>query len=228
MRRRWWLILAALILAIPLGLLVKHLVQDVLLVEVLRVVWGLRILFESLPQLPIWLLLVFLGLLVAVRSLLGRPGSGPPHVDEEGQHRGQISRLAGRIRRSAGSGYYKWHLARHLRTTVLDALAYEHRLTPEEVRRRLDSGELDAPPEVLAYLYAGLAPVYSRSSSLLRRLRHRLASSVQPTTVDPDLLRVIEFLEDRFGTAYQPRIDTGQTTARRSGIGQPLEVQHDR
>jgi hypothetical protein len=227
-RRRWWLILAVLILAIPFGLLLKDLVQDVLLVEVLRVVWGMRILFESLPQLPIWLLLVFLGLLVAVRSLLGRPRPGPLSVDEEGQNRGQISRLAGRIRRSAGSGYYRWHLARHLRTMVLDALAYEYRLTPEEVRRRLDSGALDAPPEVLAYLYAGLAPVYSRSSCLLWRLRDRLASSVQSTTIDPDLLRVVEFLEDRFETGYRPQFDTGQATARQSGLGQPLEVQHDR
>jgi hypothetical protein len=227
-RRRWWLVLAVLILAIPLGLLLRNFARDVLLVEFLRVVWGGRILFESLPQLPIWLLLVFLGLLVAVRSLLGHPRPGPLHADKVGQYRGRISRLAGRIRRSAGSGYYKWHLARHLRTMVLDALAYEHRLTLEEVRQRLDSGALDAPPEVLAYLCAGLTPIYSRSSGLLWRLRHRLASSVQSTTIDPDLLRVVEFLEDRFETGHGSQLETGETTARQPGIGQPLEVQHGR
>ena len=213
MRRRWWLILAVLILAIPLGLLLRDFARDVLLVELLRVVWGVRILFESLPQLPIWILFLLAGLLVAVRSLLGRPGPGPLPLDTERQHRGQISLLTGRIRRSTGSEYYKWHLARHLRTMVLEVLAYEHQLTPEQVRQRLDSGALDAPPEVLAYLHAGLAPIYSRSSGLLGRLRYRLASSVQSTAIDPDLLQVVEFLEGQLEVTYRPETGTRQTTA---------------
>ena len=227
-RRRWWLVLVVLLLAIPLGLLLRDFVRDVLLLELLRVVWGLRILFESLPQLLIWVLFLFLGLLIAVRSLLGRPVSGLLHQEEGDQHQGQISHLAQRIRRGADSKYHKWHLAHHLRTMFLEALAYEQRLTPEEVRQRLDSGALDAPPEVLAYLHAGLAPIYSRSSSLLWRLRYRLASRVHSTSIDPDLLRVVEFLEDQFEIGHPPGAATGQETGHQSGTGQPLEVQYDR
>jgi hypothetical protein len=227
-RRHWWLVLAVLVLAIPLGLILRDFAQDVLLVELLRVAWGLRILLESLPQLPIWLLFLFLSLLIAVRSLLGHPQPGPPQLDEAGRKGGGISRLARRIRRGADSGYYKWHLARHLRTMVLEALSYEHQLTPEEVGLRLDSGELDAPPEVLAYLHAGLTPDYSRSPSFLWKLGHRLASRLQITTIDPDLLRVVEFLEDRFEIGHPPGMGAERATASQSGTGQPLEVQNDR
>jgi hypothetical protein len=227
-RKRLWLILLVLILAIPLGLLLRDFARDVLLVELLRIVWGVRILLESLPQLALWIVFLFVALIVAVRSLVGRQGSGPQPLDEEGQQRGRISILSGRIRRSAESEYYKWHLARHLRRLVLETLAYEHRLTEEEVGQRLGSTALDAPPEVQAYLYAGLAPIYTRSSGLLGRLRHRLASSVQSTQIDPDLLQVVEFLEAQLEVAYRPQPGTRQATARRPGTGQPLEVEYDR
>jgi hypothetical protein len=111
---------------------------------------------------------------------------------------------------------------------VLEAIAHEQRLTPDEVGRRLDSGGLDAPPEVLAYLHAGLAPIYSRSSSVFWRLRDRLASGVKSTEIDPDLLRVVEFLEDQFEIGYLSETGKGQATARQAGTGQPLEVQYDR
>jgi hypothetical protein len=149
-------------------------------------------------------------------------------MDEGPQYLGQISSLARRIRRSADGKYYRWHLARHMRTLVFEALAYEHGLTLEEVGRRLDSGVFGAPPEVLAYLRAGLAPIYSRSSSLLWRLRDRLASEVKSAEVDPDLLRVAEYLETMFEMGPSSWETHGQATARQSGTGQPSEVQYDR
>lgn len=197
MTRRLWLIGLVLLLAIPLVLLLREFTQDVLLIELLRVVWAARILLASLPQLPLWLFFVLIALLVAVRSLLrgGRPQPVAPEAEAE--YQGRIFDLARRLRRIEEGDYFRWHFSRYLGTLTIDVLAHQQRITPEEIRQRLRTERLDAPPEIQAYLRQGLIPIHTLSVNPLSKLRRLLSPGVQAAPLDEDVETVIRFLEDQ-------------------------------
>jgi hypothetical protein len=222
MKRRWWLlILIVLLLATPLVLLLRDFTREVLLVELLRLYWALRVFYESLPQVPLWVGFVAIVFIVATRSLLARPQSGWSEPELEIQRQGRVYALSRRIRRSEKGEYFRWRLAHDLRDLTLKVLAHQYRTTPEEIRRDFDTGKLDVPPEVRATMRSGLTPLYSLSDSLFAKFKHRLSSSITPAALDPELEQVVSFLEARLHT--KPRLETWP----QPGSGTKLEVRHD-
>lgn len=194
-----------LLLAVPLVLLFKDFTREVLVAEILYIVWRVRILFESLPQIPIWTLFLIVVLFVAVRSLIKHRQPSPTSREVTAERQGPVYALSRRIERSTTSAYFQWRLARDLRTLVLEVLVYQHRISSEQSEQFLDVGTLDAPPEVQAYLQTGLAPVYTLSAGLLARLWQRLSPSTWDAAVDPDLEQVVQFLETQLEVQHDHR-----------------------
>jgi hypothetical protein len=192
MKRRWLLLALALLVAIPLAGWLKDFVRDSLLAPLLELLWLLRLEFESLPQSYLWIILIVIGLLLAAGSLLTsaapRRRGLPPGWDRGGP----VAVTARWLDLAAHGSYYKWRIARRLSELAVDALAQREHLTPEQVKQRLEEGELNVPPEIRAYVQAGL------SSDLLSQLERpssgfwsRAASA--PLDLSPEI--IVRFLE---------------------------------
>lgn len=201
------LLLAVLVLLLTLllALALQGFARDVFLVELGRAYWEVRALFESVPQVAVWALLLVALLVMAVRSLYRRRGAPQKEVEEGMATGGRVLALTRRIQHTSKGDYFKWSLARYLGDLTCEVMALQERATPEQLRRRLRAGKLDLPPteptEIRDYLEFGRAPLIATSAGTLSRLRARRGTGAQPPASDPTLERVVEFLEERLKEA---------------------------
>jgi hypothetical protein len=206
MSRRLLLALLAIVLAltVPLALLFRDFVRDVFLVELLRMFWGARLLYESLPQLPLWILLLVLLVVIALRSLMRRPGAVRKQVVPDVEPQGQVRVLARWIERASRGEYFRWSLAQHLGGLAWEIMAQREHTTPAQLKGRMSAGDLDLPPVVAAYLQPDRLPRHSAVAGLVATIRDRLGAGGRPSALDPDLVRVVEFLEDQMQVVSVP------------------------
>ncbi len=198
MRTRLLLLGLVLLLAIPLVLVLGDFARKAIAVPLLYILWIGRLLLNSIPQLPFWALLLAVALVVAGASLVGRKKPKRKASKEETDYEGRVRVLTRWIHHAAeGGDYSKWRLAQCLGQLTQEGLACRGRLDPEQVKDHLQSGEVNAPPEIQAYLQAGLAPMSYRPAGLFSRLSHRLRLSAQTFPIDLDPERAVQFLEDQ-------------------------------
>ncbi len=206
MRKRLLLPVALfLLLILLLALALQGFARDVFLVELGRAYWEVRALFESLPQVAVWALLLVALLVMATKSLFRRRRLSRKSEEEEVATTGRVLVLTRQIRHASRGDYYKWSLARYLGDLACEVMAHQERATPEQLKRRLRAGTLDLPPTVSAgvrdYLEFGRAPLPTTSAGAFSRLRARWQTGAQPSASDPTLERVVEFLEERLKEA---------------------------
>lgn len=205
MRKRLLLpIVLILLLTVPLALLLRDFARDVVLVELWRMFWGARILFESLPQLLIWGLLLVALLVIAIRSLVRRKGIRREEAEEEVESQGQVRVLAKWIQRALEGEYFRWSLAQRLGGLTWEVLAHRERITPDQVKQRLRAGMLDLPPVIQAYLQSAHSSSPAMSAGLLARIRDRFGSGAQSLSLDYSLEGVVRFLEEQLQVPAQP------------------------
>jgi hypothetical protein len=201
MRKRLLLPAVLLFLTLLLALALQGFARNVFLLELGRAYWEVRALFESLPQVAVWGLLLVILFVMAARSLYRKKRS--PRKKEAGEviTAGRVLLLTRRIQQTSKGDYFRWSLARYLGDLVCEVLAHQERATPEQLKRRLRAGRLDLPPtqsaEIRAYLEFGRAPLSVASAGFLSRLRARRGSGAQPFASDPPLERIVEFLEEQ-------------------------------
>jgi hypothetical protein len=205
MRRRLLLLGLTLLLAAPLVLVLRDFAREAIVVPLLYVLWLGRLLFQSIPQPLLWSLFLTLVLFVAVRSLVKRRGSVGEMREPEAESPGRVRVWARRIQLAARGDYSRWRLAHYVRKLILDVLAHRERLTPEQLKRRLGTGEVHAPLAVQAYLRAGLMPMPSGPIGFLSRLRHRLRSRARTSPLDADLESAVQFLENQLEVPHDRR-----------------------
>jgi hypothetical protein len=205
MRRRLVLLGLVLLMAAPLVLVLRDFAREAIVVPLLYVLWLGRLLFRSIPQPLLWSLFLTLALLVVARSLGGREGPARGMREAQAESPGRVRVWARRIQLADRGDYSRWRLAHYLRTLILDVLAHRERLTPEQLRRRLETGEVHAPPAVQAYLQAGLMPMPSGPLGLLSRLRQQFRSRAQVSLLDPSLESAVQFLENQLEVSHDRR-----------------------
>jgi hypothetical protein len=204
-RRLSLLMTIILALTVPLALLFRDFVRDVFLVELLRMFWGARLLYESLPQLPLWVLLLVLLVVIAVRSLIRRPGVARQQVEPEAEPQGQVRVLARWIERASRGEYFRWSLAQHLGGLAWEIMAQREHTTPAQLKERISAGNLDLPPVVEDYLQPDRLPRHSAVTGFVSAIRGRLGMAGSLPAPDPDLETVVEFLEDQMQIASSPK-----------------------
>jgi hypothetical protein len=204
-RKRLLLLGLVLLLAAPLVLVLRDFAREAIVVPLLYVLWLGRLLFRSIPQPLLWSLFLTLVLFVAVRSLGRRGGSAGGMREAEEEYPGRVWVWARRIQLAARGDYSRWRLAHYLRKLILDVLAHRERLTPEQLKRRLGTGEVDAPPAVQAYLRAGLMLMPSGPIGLFSRLRQQLRSRARTSPLDADLESAVQFLENQLEVPHDRR-----------------------
>ncbi|MBN1992236.1 MAG: hypothetical protein JW953_06000 [Anaerolineae bacterium] len=192
MKNRWLTLLAILLLAGLLTLVMRDLMRENLVAPLLYLAWVAGLIWASIPQAAIWALFLLTTLVIALRSLIKKGPilrhRNPPATKPEER----IESWLKLIRRTRQEDYFKWQLAQRLHKLTLETLAHDERTTLQEMRQRLSQNQLDAPPEVLAYLEAGMT---SFSHFLEAQPRWRLKKQTSPLDLDPE--RVIQFLEDK-------------------------------
>jgi hypothetical protein len=117
---------------------------------------------------------------------------------------GQVRVLARWIERASRGEYFRWSLAQHLGGLAWEIMAQREHTTPAQLKGRRSAGDLDLPPVVEAYLLSDQLPRHSAMASLLATIRDRLGIGGRPLALDPDLVQVIEFLEDQMQVVNVP------------------------
>ena len=196
MKKRLLPIALILLLALPLALLLRRLARDVVAGQLLRLLWAGRLLLNSVPQVLAWGALVAIVTGVAVGSLLKNRTAARPAKPIEFPTEGRLATLAELVQRSAKSDFARWRLAQHLTELALDGLVYTVQADHKEARRRLREGEIDAPPQVRAYLQAGTRLAFTRSARVV-------SHSVQQTELQADPDQVVSFLEQQLENQYE-------------------------
>lgn len=193
-----------LLLAIPLALLLQNWVRDVFLVEFWRLLWGARILFESLPQEPIWVLLLVSLVVIAVRSLRTRRKPAERAVEREVMYAGQVQMLARWIERASQGEYFKWSLGQRLGELTWEVMAHREHTTPEQLKQRMKAGTLGLPPVIQMYLQATEPPGFAGPTGFLSRILYRFRARASSLSFDPALEQVVEFLEAQLESGSHP------------------------
>ena len=190
-------LLLILLLAVPLVVFFQDWVQEVLLIELARTYWSLRLLLESLPQVGLWGSFLAIILLVAVGSL--RVGWKPEKrwAGKRVARESQIQTLARWIQHADEGEYYSWSLARHVGTLLSEVLAHREHTTPATVRRRLRAGQIDLPPDVDAYLQT-----WRPTRPARRRFQWRSSRATDPK---PSLESVVQFLEEQMEVTHDSK-----------------------
>lgn len=204
-KRRLLPIVLVLLLTVLLALVLRDIARDLFLVELRRAYRDARFLFESLPQIVIWGLLLVALFVVAVKSLYRRRRPLEKVNEEDVQSRGRVLALTRWIQRTSKGDYFTWSLARYLGDLACEAMAYQERATPEQLKRRLRAGRLDLPPtgsaEIRDYLEFGRNPLFATPAGFFSRIRARLGTGARPPSFDPALEDVVEFLEEQLKEA---------------------------
>lgn len=191
MIRNWLPLGLLLFLALVLTLWLRDTVAD-MLVPLYYLYWIGRRLLETIPQVVIWALFLFVVLLLAAGSLFS---SRPAKLSRRRRAPAREDRIAGWVKllhQADRETYYKWQLAQRLQELTLDLVSHDERLPHKQVRQQLMSSHLDLPPEVEAYLQASLI---SFSNFIGAESRY---SSRQGSPLDLDPEQVVRFLEEKF------------------------------
>jgi hypothetical protein len=193
MKKKLFLI-GCVITMVLLALLLKDLAREAIVIPILKVFRT----FDFFPQILLWFSFVLAMFLIACKSLTrwSLPVSGIP--SRKKNFEGRIEVLAGLIRKSHKGIYYKRRLSQYLGKLTLETLACRERQTAEIMKERLRSGTLDVPPEILAYLQAGIQ--WGSAYSGRRKKGARLVDQGSP--LDLDYERVVEFLEHEMEDFY--------------------------
>jgi energy-coupling factor transporter transmembrane protein EcfT len=202
------LLVIALLLMIALMLALRGFVRQVVVIPLSYVLWFGGLLLRSIPQALLWVWLLLIVLLLATKSLRSDRKPTAEMREEPGYpSRERVTFWLIQVYQAQGD-YFRTRLADSLRQLTLGMLAHQEGLTRWQVEQRLESEELDLPPEIRTFLRAKREPNVSTLAGLLTRLQNRLrnAANVLSTrgrspgrvsSSDRDLESVVRFLEDR-------------------------------
>ncbi len=181
------------ILLIPTGLLVAIILafflQDVIRQAVVTPIaylwWVLKLVYTSIPQLVLWLLLLAIIIFSVISNLLNWSAGGRTFEEPSKTAQGPVEILTGWISNSRGEGnYYKWLIANRLaKLASAMSVRLENRVLPNRP---------EEPEAVQRYLKAGLDESFVDyplpSFPFMRR---------KATPFDLEVDEAVEFLESQ-------------------------------
>ena len=204
-RRRWrWAILlgAAALLSVPVYLFLN---QPAVLPQLQAVYQGAVRLYRATPPAALWLGMIAVMYVVAAVSLLEPAAKWWLQRRGPRTSGGQAPQAGGRVaaltrwlgQRSRGP------LSRHfVRSAIselaVEMLAYRHRAPAQRIKTAVADQGFDLPPEVRAYLAAGLELWPSERWRWWHALAARLGLGrlVEPPETETDMERMLKYLEE--------------------------------
>jgi len=197
MRNRLLIIGLTLLLVVPLILVLTASVHR----PVATVLWTLVLLgshfFRSIPQAFLWMLFLGLVTALAIARLVRLSGTSPERIEGPPDLPGPVWRMAQTIRLSGEGPYTKWRLARYLAELAAEEFEHCGLPLPDLKKQEWPLDEVDAPPEVVAYLKAGLIGRSWEPDNPSTWLRSHLGRDRTLGPLDADLRAVVRFLEEQ-------------------------------
>jgi len=193
MKKHWQTIVVILLVSVVLTFFLRGLMRENIVGPLVYLAWIGQLIFLSIPQVGIWSVFILIAVIIALRSL-GKKQAPPSKilVPEAGRMK-RIENWAKSIRQADEDFYYQWQLAQELQKLTVQILANDERAERSEIRQRLEQGTIDdMPPEILAYLQAGMA-----SFTYLADNKPRLGWGKPTSPLDIDPAQVIQYLEDK-------------------------------
>ena len=182
------LITAALLLAFPL----RAAVENIIIQPMQYLVWGASILYRSIPQFWIWVIMSAVIFFILLSPFLDDLPRLPKRHKKVHPEKGPIESLAESIKQGNKGIYFKWAVANRLGKITRDWIAYRERLDKRWQANDLARLEGQVSPEVYQYLDAGL----NGSFADYPRPRLPFIQKRKPTPLDIDPNRVLETLEN--------------------------------
>ena len=189
------ILLFTLLLVVPLVLIVLNQRREAVSTGLWYVVWLGTLIYKSVPQGAYWILFLLVALVVAAASLVRRVRREQGVSSTELARPGRVQHLSRLVRGADQSSYVRWQLARLLGDLTREVIARQGPgAASGELEPILAEGS-DLPPELRAYLEAGLDRWPHQRSSLRGWVRRLLRISTPIGALDLDPERVVEFLE---------------------------------
>lgn len=202
-RERLLIGIAVAALTITLAVLLVDLAREAVAIPVWYLIFVGNLVLGFLPQPLLWSLFLAIVLLIAVKSLTRRrkhAAKGRRKI--EVIYPGRVRALLRWIQNADEGVYFKQRLAQHLGKLAVETQAYRERLAPGSIKQRLDN--LDAPPEIQAYLQAGLTPFVQPSTGPLALFKRWLRPDTSTSPLDLDPERAVQFLEHQLEATHHP------------------------
>jgi len=198
-RRKRLLVMALLLLPLAiLTLLFKEIARTIIVQPVMYLLWLVGLLWRSIPQVILWIILVVVVLRVAVGSLLARRRRREERRRALGpEHWGRARIWTRWVELAEQGGYYQRRLSRYLADLTLDALAQREHMPRDLVEEELSAGRLDVPTPIRTFLLAVLNEPPPGRIAWLKRL-----FQTQPTTLRIKPQEILDYLETRPGVEY--------------------------
>jgi hypothetical protein len=177
-----------------LALIISGAVREVVVIPLLFLLWLMRVLYESIPQVVLWVGFLAIAAIVAWKSLAA-PRATPPGLALTPIVRAPVAAWAGMFQRAANDRYARWLLAQRMGQLALELLASQEQRAARGVWQYLHDESLDIPLAVRSYLQAGTR-MYRPAPPLWRRWRAWIARQVpHPDPLDLDPEEIIQFFE---------------------------------
>jgi len=193
------LLLVGLIAVVAMGY-----AQALLAVPLLYALWLLRLVYESIPQQLLWIAALALVAIVVGRSMFRLQ----PAPQRDGPVRARPSPVASwatLIRQARQDDYSNLLLAQRMATLAGSTLAEREPGSQRLLWHYLADPDINIPPDVRAYLAAGLGTnTHSRPHRSLRAwLRMDRPQAATPLDLDPTV--VVQWLEHELNGAIEER-----------------------
>ena len=146
----------ALLTIVSLAVLGRDFVGTYIAPTLLYIVWSFYYRASGIPQFILWGIFLGLLLVLGLRSLTLRDIQLPSRSrTPKPRSAGRVRELRNQLATSGDSAYFKHRVIRHLATLTLSALGHRERLTPDEARAMIRSGQVPINDELLAFLEEG-------------------------------------------------------------------------
>ncbi len=188
------LIVLAVIAAGMLAILLQDVVQSLILTPIQYISWWIQIIYETLPQIFWWGVLIVFLLIIAVRSLTSVRLSRSRTIEKDRLGKSCLEVWTENIEKAEKGGYFKWYLAHKISMLTLDILADQERMTKDEAAAYLQGGKFNLPIDVRDYIKTGLDARISFQISELEK-RFFILERKSPIKLTPE--EMVEYIEQK-------------------------------
>jgi len=179
-------------------------VRDYVAPWVLATIWRAYLMGDSIPQVMIWAIFVAAIPILAIFVLLqGKSKLVEDDLISKQINSGLVIKWSKLLQRSGSGDYFKRRFVRELSDLTIATIRYRERLSEDEVKKALRSGQLPLEPGIYEYLAQGWRREYfppadrNKRPGLLRGLLNKSPSAdVDARWKDPNMEKVVEFLEE--------------------------------
>ena len=186
--RRLFMIPAVIVLSAGVAYALRDEIYELVVLPLAYLWWLIGLYYRLVPQLIIWIVLVFITWFTAVRTLLTQLPLPKETKQLSLVSSGPIEDLSELMVKRKRGNYYKWLIANRLGKVARELLDQREGRRLERRYTHLLGREWNPPDEVAAYLESGL------TSSFADYPRPRWKRA-QPTPLDEPPLDVVEYLE---------------------------------